>query len=207
MKYRAGVIFVVGAAVAGLISLLRAASLADRVPMHWNINGQVDRYGSKWEGLLFVPIFMLFMALIFGLVGMVGSKRLRINTIKALNVIAVAVAFMFVIIHYMILSGEPSKMLFLVPMMLSGLLVVLGIAVKDVEPNPFVGIRVPWTMNSPTTWRITHQRASKLWIVAGLVCIVLSFLHAPFWFPIVIFAGSVLYPLIDSYKISRTVSH
>ncbi len=181
--------------------------MADRVPMHWNINGQVDRYGSKWEGLLFIPIFMLFMALVFGLVGIVGSKRLRMNTIKALNIISVATCFLFLAIHFMILAGDPSRMMALLPMLFSGLLIVMGVAVKDVEPNPFVGIRVPWTMNSPTTWRLTHQRASKLWIAGGIVSFAIALVHMPFWMPIAIFTGCVLYPLIDSYKISKTVSH
>ncbi len=28
----------------------------DRVPVHWNIAGDVDRYGGKFKGLLLLPL-------------------------------------------------------------------------------------------------------------------------------------------------------
>jgi len=28
----------------------------DRIPVHWNIAGEVDRYGGKFEGLLAIPL-------------------------------------------------------------------------------------------------------------------------------------------------------
>ena len=30
-----------------------------RVPMHWDVGGQVDRYGGKFEGLLGLPLLAL----------------------------------------------------------------------------------------------------------------------------------------------------
>lgn len=176
----------------------------DQVPMHWNIAGQVDRYGSKWEGLLFMPIFMLFLAIVFGLVGIVAGKRLRPNTIRALNIVSAATVVFMLAIHAAIISGNPQKLPTILPAFLTGLLLVLGFAIRGVEPNPFVGIRVPWTMNSPTTWRKTHDRASKLWIAGGLIGLVLCVIGVPIVVPILIFSFALLYPILDSYMISKS---
>lgn len=178
--------------------------MPDRVPMHWNLAGQVDRYGSKWEGLLFVPVMLLIMGGVFMVIGIVSGNRLKVNTVKALNVISAAMVVFFLAIHNALLSGDHNKLIGMLPMLLSGLLLVMGFAIRGVEPNPFVGIRVPWTMNSPTTWRMTHDRASKLWIWGGLLGLISAVFGLSMGVSIAIFAGCTLYPLLDSYFISKS---
>lgn len=39
-----------------IASLIAWSSAADRVPVHWGLNGDVDRYGGKFEGLLLLPL-------------------------------------------------------------------------------------------------------------------------------------------------------
>ncbi|MBI1333556.1 MAG: DUF1648 domain-containing protein [Armatimonadetes bacterium] len=197
-------ILFVGSLIAGLMSLLRAGSIPDRVPMHWNLAGQVDRYGSRWEGLLFIPIMSLVLSFVFMLIGAVSGSRLRQNTVKALNIISAAMMTFFLVIHNFMLSAQPDRIPGMIPGGLACLMVVMGFAIKDVEPNPFVGIRVPWTMNNPLVWRKTHDRASRLWIVGGAVALVLALLHAPTILPIAVFVGLILYPMLDSYRISKT---
>ncbi len=204
MKYLAGPIIFLGSLIAGFISLAKAGGIPERVPVHWNLAGQVDRYGSKWEGLLFVPIFMLVLATVFALIGVVAGKRLRPNTVRALNIVSAALVAFMVAIHSLILSGNPQGIPAMMPAFLTGLLMVLGFAIKGVEPNPFVGIRVPWTMNSPTTWRKTHDRASKLWIFGGLLGLILSAVGVSLVIPILIFTFALLYPILDSYMISKS---
>ena len=205
MKYVAGLIFVIGAAIAGLMSLIFSGSIAERVPMHWGFNGQPDRYGSRWEALLFVPIMLLVMSVVFGLVGLVSGNRLKINATKGINIVAAAVVLFMLVIHKLLLSQDHAAIPNLIPFLLSGLLVVLGFAMKGVEPNPFIGIRVPWTMNSPMVWRLTHDRASRLWMFAGAVGLIFSLAGGNTLAPIIIFVFSILYPLFDSYRISKTV--
>jgi len=41
---------------------------SDQIPVHWGLNGQIDRYGGKFEGLLGLPLtaiglYALFLAL------------------------------------------------------------------------------------------------------------------------------------------------
>ena len=205
MKYFAGIVFFIGSALAGLMSALRASTISDHVPVHWNLAGQVDLYGSRTEALWFVPATMIGMALIFGLIGATTGNRLRVNATKAINIISVGIVVFLLVIHNSLLSQSKTDMLTLLPAMLSGLLLLMGFAIKGVEPNPFVGIRMPWTMNSPMVWRLTHDRASKSWIVGGGVGLLLSFIGLNAAIPILVFTGCVLYPILDSYRISKTV--
>ena len=203
VRYFAGSIFLVGALIAGLISYLYRLSLPELVPMHWGFSGQPDRYGSKWEALLFVPLFMICLGAVFGLIGVVSGKRLGQYATRGINVIAGFVVVLLLVIHQTILVGNYSSVPKTVTVFLSILLVVLGFAMKGIEPNPFIGIRVPWTMNSPMVWRKTHESASKLWVRGGIFGLICSLAGLPIAIPIFIFVGCIIYPIIDSYKISK----
>ena len=186
------------------MSLLHANSVSHRVPMHWNLSGQVDQYGSRSEALYFMPILLAFMAVVFGLVGVVSGSRLKANAAKGINVISVASVASMLLLHNTMISQNPSVVPAMLPVLLSALLVVMGFAIKGVEPNPFIGIRVPWTMSSPMVWRLTHERASRLWIIGGVLGLVFAIVGAPLWVSILILAGCTCYPLLDSYRISKS---
>src|SRR5205814_5497884 len=49
------------ALIAGMFVLTALAwpAAPDRVPVHWNLAGEVDRYGGKFEGLLLLPLLAL----------------------------------------------------------------------------------------------------------------------------------------------------
>lgn len=188
-----------------MMSALKSSTLPDRVAMHWNAAGQVDRYGSKWEAMLFIPFMMLVFALVFGIVMAVGAERLRENTTKALNIIAAFMTVFFLVIHKLVLGGNHDSIPQMIPFLFAALLIVLGYAMRGVEPNPFVGIRVPWTMNNPNVWRITHDRASKLWMASGVVCLVLTIVGFGMMVPILVFTFALFFPILDSYRISKLV--
>jgi len=205
MKYYAGVIFAIGSLLAGLLSYLRAGSVPSEVPMHWDINMHVDRYGSRMEALLFVPIMLAVFCGVFSFIGVISSSRLKFNTVKALNIFSAAIVVFFLLIHNSMLLQNPDALPGIFPFLFPSLLLVLGFAMNGVEPNPWVGIRVPWTMSNPMVWRISHERASKLWVYGGAIGLILAILKMPIFVPILIFVGCLLYPLFDSYRISKSV--
>ena len=42
-----------------------------------------------------------------------------------------------------------------------------------IQPNYFIGVRVPWTLEDEDNWRKTHRLASYIWVAGGLLLIVL----------------------------------
>ena len=79
----------------------------------------------------------------------------------------------------------------------------LGNFMHSLQPNYFVGIRLPWTLENADNWRKTHQLASKIWFVGGLAIALLAlFLSAQV--SVFVFFGMialmVLIPVVFSYQ-------
>ena len=44
----------------------------------------------------------------------------------------------------------------------------MGNLMHNIKPNYFAGVRTPWTLEDPDTWRATHRLAGKLWFGGGI---------------------------------------
>ena len=79
----------------------------------------------------------------------------------------------------------------------------IGNLMYSIKPNYFAGIRTPWTLEDEDTWRKTHQLASPIWLVAGIVLALLAIV-LPTKALIIVFysviAVIVLIPVIFSYR-------
>jgi uncharacterized membrane protein len=69
-----------------------------------------------------------------------------------------------------------------------GLNVLLGLFIAfmgnylaTVRPNYFVGIRTPWTLESPVVWEQTHRLAGRLFFGAGLLVTLGALVAPPAW--------------------------
>jgi len=49
--------------------------------------------------------------------------------------------------------------------------IVLGNYLGRVEPNWFIGIRTPWTLESETVWRKTHRIAAWFFVLGGVIVV------------------------------------
>ena len=185
------------------MSFLLKGSIPATVPVHWGLDGQPDRYGSRLEGLLFVPIMLLVLGALFGLIGAISGGRLKSNATKGLNLISIGIVVTFICIHFMLLTQNYGLIPRMLPFFFSFFLILIGSAMRGIEPNPFIGIRVPWTMKSPLVWRLTHERASRLCINGGIVSLIFAVVGVHFAVSILIFVGCLLVPVYDSYLISK----
>jgi uncharacterized membrane protein len=62
---------------------------------------------------------------------------------------------------------------------------------------------LPWTLNDPENWRRTHHLAAKIWLGAGLVIFLISFVFSSKMLLIlfsIILLLIVLIPGVYSYK-------
>lgn len=51
----------------------------------------------------------------------------------------------------------------------------IGLYLRRLKPNNYIGVRTPWTLQSPQIWKETHLMASNLWTSAGIVTIIAGF--------------------------------
>jgi len=152
----------------------------DRIPAHWNLAGQVDRYGGRFEGLLAIPL--LALAIYFMMVFLPRLDPHRANyaafgrayaTLRLL--ILVMMAAICALTHLWI-RGVHARIEVWVPLMVGALFVAVGSLLGKVRPNWFVGIRTPWTLSSETAWTGTHRAGRRVFILMGallMACAVL----------------------------------
>ena len=80
----------------------------------------------------------------------------------------------------------------------------IGNYLSVIEPNYFIGIRTPWTLEDPEVWRKTHRLTARLWVTSGLILLVLwPFLGSRLYtyFFVAAIAVMVLTPVIFSYRL------
>lgn len=148
--------------------------LPDEVPLHWNLQGEIDRYGAKSE-LWLLPVFTsLLIYVILTVVPVIDPKK-RVAEMGAkfgqLKIVMVAImsALAIVIIHTTAHQEMVSPKLIVV--IIGVLISLLGGFMKYIKPNYFIGIRTPWTLESPEIWDKTHQFGGILFLLAGIVIV------------------------------------
>ena len=169
--------------------------LPDTVPMHYDMAGNIDRWGSKYENLIF-PLILLAMSLLWTLLIRYYEKKAdkapyekertdaRTN-IKVLSIVGVATAAMFTVMQGFILYGaysgavsEAEKQtvdIGKVSCILLGILfIVLGNFMTKTRINSTICLRVSWSMYSENTWRKSNRFAAYAIIAAGIVTILLA---------------------------------
>ena len=179
--------------------------LPEKVPMHWNIKGEIDRYGEKVE-LIIIPIFLpLLVYIIFLVVPKIDPKnRLnkmgnKLQTIKFLLTTLMSILALFIIYTAKNESfTNPNYMVLIIGV----LYIVLGNYFKTLKANYFIGIRTPWTLEKETVWKKTHQLGGKMWFVGGIIVIITSLIlekETNFTIFLIITGIITVIPIVYSY--------
>ncbi|MGK0413309.1 MAG: putative membrane protein [Polaribacter sp.] len=151
--------------------------LPEKVPMHWNIKGEIDRYGEKME-LIIIPILLpLLVYIIFLVVPKIDPKNKlnkmgnKLQTIKVLLTTFMSILALFIIYAAKNQSfANPNYIILLIGV----LYIILGNYFKTIKANYFIGIRTPWTLENETVWKKTHKLGGKLWFVGGIIVVLTS---------------------------------
>ena len=68
-----------------LLAMMSWSSVPAQIPIHWDISGQVDAYGSKFTGLLLLPIIALAGYLLIGLTAVFSPAQFQGRAMNALS--------------------------------------------------------------------------------------------------------------------------
>ena len=80
--------------------------------------------------------------------------------------------------------------------------ILIGNVMGKVTRNPYVGIRVAWTLASERVWNATHRFGGKVFVIAGIVGLLLMLFRAPWWLAGVPLAFALIVPIGYSWWIS-----
>lgn len=185
----------------------------DQIPVHWNIEGEVDRYGGKAEGLLLAPAIGVGLYLLMFFLPRFDPGRANYPKFEtAYNIIRYSLLIFLAVLHAAVLLfafGYPLDIGLLVLLMMGSLFIVLGAVMRKIEPNWFVGVRTPWTLSSRASWTKTHRLAGWLFGLMGIVSILAGFVQQLWMFGL--FFGVVILSLVwlfvYSYLVYRSDPH
>ncbi len=155
-----------------IIAAFTWSTAPDLIPIHWNLAGEVDGYGGKFEALLGIPLITLAVYLLLLFVPRIDPGYM--NYQKFANTYTIIrcsiIAFMSVIygVIQLTILRRPISVNAIIPFAVGILFVVLGNFMGKIRPNWFVGIRTPWTLSSKASWNKTHRVSGWLFILMGL---------------------------------------
>lgn len=148
-----------------LAAALAWPSAPDQIPVHWNVLGQVDRYGGKAEGLLPLPIVATGLYVLLRLLPKMdpeGADSAAFGV--AFDAVRVSLLVMLAIIYgfvHLWLRGERFDATAIARLMVAGLFIVLG--------NWLIGMRTPGTLSRKNARTRTIRFAGWFMVLLGAV--------------------------------------
>jgi uncharacterized membrane protein len=181
----------------------------DRIPVHWNISGHVDRYGGKFEGLLLLPLVAVGVYVLMLVLPRIDPGRANYAKFRgSYNAIRIGLLVMFAVfdgaLQAWVWTGRVS-IAHLAPFATGIACVFLGALLGKIRPNWFVGIRTPWTLSSKVSWVRTHRAGGWLFMLVGLATIIATVASpaAAFWVLLAGLMGGTVALVIYSYLLWR----
>lgn len=185
------------------------AFLPERMPIHWNMEGQADGYASRVWGATLMPAISAVLLLLLAFLPRWFADDFRDRTAR---VILDQVTFLMMLflgaLHLITLRAalqpelEAGRWIITLVMIL---FVALGMLMPRMPRNRWMGVRTPWTLADDRVWRDTHRCAGGLFVVSGSLGAGASLFGAPLWIPLVLLLPAVVIPVVYSYVRYRQV--
>lgn len=149
-------------------------SLPQRVPIHWNYKGEIDNWGDKFSLILMLFLLPVLMYVLMTFIPKIDPKnRISLMGGKFYQLKFFLVLFMSVVALLIVYTTKERSVNNpnLVFALLGVLLIIFGNYFKVIQPNYFIGIRTPWTLENNEVWKATHVFAGKIWVIGGFVLV------------------------------------
>lgn len=149
--------------------------------MHWNLAGEVDRWGTPLMASLFLPAlatgtYLAVLAYDWGRLDFKAARAMSPATTRQVRILVLLLlgglhgSILWTSLHGGVASSSRTTLI------LSLFFVFLGNFMPRLEPNAWAGIRIPPTLEDREVWKRTHRLFGKWLLVAGLVGIPVSLL-------------------------------
>ncbi|MDP4199245.1 MAG: SdpI family protein [Bacteroidota bacterium] len=152
--------------------------LPAQVPTHWGWRGKANGWMSKDFGAFMLPVINVAIALLLGLASRIDPKIKKqggtSNTIHRLRLVITSFFLIFFVINMEIALSIETPFASIVDMhrapifAIALLLMLVGHYLPGLQPNYFIGVRTPWTLEDPENWRLTHKMTGPLWVISSI---------------------------------------
>jgi uncharacterized membrane protein len=155
------------------IGLYLYPQMPDKLASHWNADGEVDGYSSKFIGLFLMPIISLLMLSLFFIIPFIDPykhniKKFRNHFDTFILIIFVFFFYIYILTLFWNFGYVFNMVLFLIPAF-ALLFFYAGVLIENSKRNFFIGIRTPWTLANEKVWNNTHKLGGKLYKISSLI--------------------------------------
>ena len=164
----------------------------DRIPVHYDFAGEADRFGSKYENLLW-PLFAVGLGGFFLLMAGRARKTADKTNEKALVIAGACTLSFFTLLGFFLMrkalryDPEAAHRVSVydvnrfVSIGIGALLVMLGNLMPKARRNSLFGLRTKWSMANDSVWRKSQRFGGITVVAAGFVMMILSLFIPGIW--------------------------
>ena len=187
-----------------VVGLILWDKLPDQVPLHWNAQGEVDGYGTKFQAVFLMPLVLVAAHWICFLGTTLDPKKQNISD-KTFTLVLWIIPVISLLCNSMVFAtalGHKVSVEIIMPLFMGALFVVIGNYLPKCKQSYTVGIKLPWTLNDEENWNKTHRMAGFLWVIGGVIIMATAFLGV-FWLFFVVLILMVIIPTVYSYLLYK----
>lgn len=174
-----------------IVSVFAFSILPEQIPAHFNLAGEVDRWGSR-EEIFILPALVMVLGLLFRWWIEWTLRRQTQNSPRALYAAGCAMLAIFNGIFFVMLytsfasadrMADPGRAISSIVNILIGLsLIPIGNIMPKVKRNGVFGLRTKWSMANDTCWNLSQRFGGLSFVVTGCLIILGSILVSdPAW--------------------------
>lgn len=192
-----------------IIVLIALQFLPEKIPAHYDLHMNIDRWGSKYESLLFPAFTILMAAFMYGMSRFAAKQENGESNQKVLLISGTAINFIFTAmtiwsllsafnaVENLKIGGKISINIIFIS---AGIVMtVIGNFMPKCKLNSVIGLRTKWSMANEDVWFKCQRFGGVLFVVCGIIMAVVSaavesitlLIAANLFISIVIVAGSL----------------
>lgn len=167
-----------------LITVTALPFLPEKIPAHYNFAGEIDRWGSKYETLIF-PLCIIGMGLFMLWMAKLASKDEQggKNNEKIVFYTGMGLSVFFTIEHcyFLFMDFRMAQSLSfaaetdinqLVCVLLGISIIITGNFMPKLRNNGIMGLRTPWSTKNDVVWKKCQIFGGISFIVGGAIMVV-----------------------------------
>lgn len=166
-----------------VLAIIAVAFMDKKIPIHYDIAGNVDRWGSRYE-IFILPLATFLMSGFLLWMKKFAAKQESQgnNNKKYIDMTIIVCLIIFNVINFLIIYSGLAKLeklefkglgLAEIIFGLTGLLfIVLGNKMPKLKRNEVAGIRTKWSMANDYVWKKSQRLGGIIFIIMGMVFII-----------------------------------
>lgn len=151
------------------VSLYAWDRVPERLPVHWGIDGEPDRYGGRLEALGVLPLVGLFhyvLALVLPRVVAQHEQNEKLTgAVLRIGLLGLTPLHLGLVANHL---GAEVAVPRLTGLVVGVILMGVGNLLPKAQPNRWVGVRTPWTFRSKESWYKSQRLGGWVMTLSGL---------------------------------------